>query len=265
MFRAFLVDFDGTLLNASREVGKRSRDALWDLVEGGWAFVPVSSRPVDGLMFPELPPPRYVIALNGAVVVDRRTGGRRVLGAISPKTVRMISQVADDRAVLNVFTPDVWLASDTRAAKVLEEGRRVRFQPQVLRMGSVTEAAKCLLLGEPADLDEIEVLLSMRVRKNEAEWFRSEPDYLEVGPPGVSKGAAVQVLRQIVGRKSYCAAVGDGPSDVSLMEAADLRYAVDNATPEVKALAGWTAPANDDEGVADVAERLMRGLSEDSG
>ena len=86
----------------------------------------------------------------------------------------------------------------------------------------------------------------------------SLPSNYELGGCGVSKGAALKYLIDMLGidRKEVLAA-GDSPNDIAMLELAGVSVAVDNAEPEVKETASYTAPSNDEDGVAEAVERFV--------
>jgi hydroxymethylpyrimidine pyrophosphatase-like HAD family hydrolase len=44
-------------------------------------------------------------------------------------------------------------------------------------------------------------------------------------------------------------AIGDAPNDLDMLQLAGRSVAMDNAHPDVKRIADWTAPSNNDHGV----------------
>lgn len=77
---------------------------------------------------------------------------------------------------------------------------------------------------------------------------RSWPRGIEVQALGCDKGAAVLRLRKLLGeRVKLLVTAGDYENDVSLLEVADIGYAVGNAQPAVKAVASRiTVPCAED-------------------
>jgi hydroxymethylpyrimidine pyrophosphatase-like HAD family hydrolase len=85
---------------------------------------------------------------------------------------------------------------------------------------------------------------------------------LDLLPPGVSKGWALERLAQRlgIGRKETMA-IGDNWNDVEMLEWAAQGVMMGNAAAELRTMAkmrGWKqAPPNDEDGVAVVLERLV--------
>ncbi len=79
----------------------------------------------------------------------------------------------------------------------------------------------------------------------------SHRNYLEIGPPGVSKGAALRRFARSRGFASdRIVAVGDNDNDLSMLSYAGHAIAMGNATDAVKKVAGWITLSNNDGGVA---------------
>ena len=81
---------------------------------------------------------------------------------------------------------------------------------------------------------------------------------LEIGPPGVSKGAALAKLAAGMGiSQSDVVAFGDMPNDVPMLTWAGIGYAMADADPEALAAADRIAPACAEDGVAVVLEQIF--------
>ncbi|MGC9222686.1 MAG: HAD hydrolase family protein [Terracidiphilus sp.] len=86
---------------------------------------------------------------------------------------------------------------------------------------------------------------------------------LDLVPPGVSKGNALEQLAARVGvDRKETMAIGDNWNDLGMLEWAGQAIVMANAAPELRALAktrGWKqAPSSDDDGVAVVLESVLK-------
>ena len=89
---------------------------------------------------------------------------------------------------------------------------------------------------------------------------QSEPVYLEILPPGVSKGAALRGDGRHPGNSvAETIAVGDNWNDVEMIEAAGLGVAMGQAPPGVRARADYVCGTAEEEGVQEVIERFVLG------
>jgi len=91
-----------------------------------------------------------------------------------------------------------------------------------------------------------------------AEVTKSAPMFLEVTSLQAGKGNALTALASYLGiPMSETIAVGDHLNDLSMVLAAGLGCAVDNAIPELKAQADLILPSVFDDGVATLIERVL--------
>ena len=78
----------------------------------------------------------------------------------------------------------------------------------------------------------------------------SGENWVDVMRPGVSKGRAMQMLQQLKGlTPEDCMAFGDYLNDLELLESVSESYAMENALEELKRVAKYIAPGNDENGV----------------
>ena len=78
----------------------------------------------------------------------------------------------------------------------------------------------------------------------------SGENWVDVMRPGVSKGRAMQMLQQLKGlTPQECMAFGDYLNDLELLENVSESYAMENALEELKRVAKYIAPCNDENGV----------------
>ncbi|CAM9709746.1 unnamed protein product [Phaeothamnion confervicola] len=135
-------------------------------------------------------------------------------------------------------------------------------EPPPEEVGPLDEAA---LMGLPlhrlffmADHSrEVEVLKDplLALLGQRASLTRGIPQMIEVLPPGASKGRGVMELLAALGiPRSQVVAVGDEINDIEMLQLVGCGVAMGQALDEVKAVASWVAPTNDEDGVAAVIE-----------
>ena len=125
------------------------------------------------------------------------------------------------------------------------------FRPD--KIADVTEmcsepVTKLLLLGPPEMMSH---LASKIADLNpDVSLVQSDPDLIQIMNAGVSKAIALRhVADHYHVAMSNVMAIGDAPNDIAMLEAAGVAVAMDNAHPEVKRVADWVAPSNNDHGV----------------
>lgn len=112
---------------------------------------------------------------------------------------------------------------------------------------------KFLLIGDKKLLDYYEPIYRRDYDQGYA--VRSGKKYLDIVSGGVSKGIALAKLAKTIKSKRVIA-VGDNMNDISMLEAADISFAVENAEDEVKAKADFTAPDNNSSAIAYIINML---------
>ncbi len=104
-----------------------------------------------------------------------------------------------------------------------------------------------------AALAEIRELVGER-----AEVTRSLVGFCEITAKGVNKGHALGWLCQHLGiEPSRVLALGDAPNDLTLLEMAGTKVAVETAAPEVRAVADWLVPGPGRGGFAEAVRRAL--------
>ena len=87
---------------------------------------------------------------------------------------------------------------------------------------------------------------------------QSEPVYLEILPPGVSKGAALHAMLDGLGiTSSETIAIGDNWNDAEMIEAAGLGVAMGSAPVGLRSRADFVCGTAEEEGVRKVIERFV--------
>jgi Cof subfamily protein (haloacid dehalogenase superfamily) len=253
------VDYDGTLLTASRELSQGTSVALANAAAAEVTVVPASSRPLAGLQVGDFEPGAS-IALNGAVVRDAGAGALSEAKPIAPFDVGLCAELCEQFGLcFNLFASHEWLSADPADPLSRLERSRTGVEPLPLDgQHGFDEAHKLLLLGESNRLDACERRLAELRADQRLSWFRSDPRYLEINRRGVNKGRGVELLSASLGA-SGTVAIGDGDTDLPMFAAVDLAIAVGNATESVRTAADLVVAPNDSDGVAQALTEVLKG------
>jgi len=257
-FRLVAIDLDGTLLDSNHRIHARTVRMLHEVERRGIEIVLASARMPRSILkvARELGIGGRIIAYGGAVVLDTKSGAVLDAQTISPTASKHVLSVGIDAGVhVSLYVDDEWYVEDLDDA-ARAESRAANVVPNVVQdLGRHLGpgAAKILLVGETARLQRA----IRSLERSRVSFSHSKPDYLEVGPLGVSKGSALRRLLEIggIGAKEAMA-IGDNYNDVEMLRTAGCAVVVANAPDEVKQHADYLAPSNDEEGVAFALERL---------
>ena len=257
--RLVASDLDGTLLRSDGTGSKRTAAALRAVQAAGVRTVLVTARPprwLDDLAH-LVGDGGVAICGNGAFVYD--VPHRTVLShkGIEPESV---AAIIDD---LRRELPGVTFAAERATGFALEEAYESQHPVPVDAVrGPIADDGDPVgkLLGRHPTMSEDE----FRERVAEVVGDRGIVAYsgagglAEISAPGVTKAAALESWCDGLGIGAEDVwAFGDMPNDLPMIVWAGTAFAVANAHPDVIAAADHVCPSNDEDGVAQVLERLL--------
>ena len=265
-YKMLVTDIDGTLVDARQEVPEENRQAVQRLLAAGALFTFATGR-IEESTIPyahDLKINAPSILYNGAKIVDLERGETLFERNLPMDRAIAALEVASEFDVKTHVYIDgrVYVARIDSVVRdyakkdrvdCIETGDLVAF----LKSGQThVPPTKFLIIGESESLGilhrEIHAVFP------EGSLVESDACYLELLPPGVSKGAALYVLCEILGLDpADTVAIGDNMNDVEMIQAAGMGVAVENAHPYAKKQAAFVAPSNEECGVAAVIRRFF--------
>jgi len=263
--RLIATDLDGTLVRRDGTVSARSRRALELAERCGVPVVIVTGRPPRWLapVVEQTGHRGLAVCANGAVLYDLH----------SERVVRSsLLEVAAAQQVVRALReqiPGVAFAAERSGLpddRFLHEATYAVRWPQPLtvesQLAEVLAEPMVKLLARHPDLDPDDLLARARVAVgNGATLTHSSSDGLiEISAAGVSKASGLAALAEERGVDAAdVVAFGDMPNDLPMLAWAGHAVAVANAHPEVLAAVDEVTADHDEDGVAQVIERLLGG------
>lgn len=257
----YVSDLDGTLLQSSARTSQYTNKTVNALIEKGMLFSYATARSyltackVTAGLRTDIP----LVVYNGAALVDGRDGTPMLKNFFGPE----IGEVLEDLFVSHIY-PIVY---------AYLEGREVfSYIPARCTPGMETFLAgrkgdpRTHPVGDAAGLCEGEIFYLTCIDKQEkleplyekyrdsyhcvlqTELYTGEP-WLEIMPLAASKSHAIEQLKKRL-ECERLVVFGDGRNDMDMFQVADECYAVENAVPELKAMATAVIGGNDSDGVA---------------
>lgn len=264
-YRMIAIDLDDTLLSSRGTIPKRAADAVRAASQAGVRVVLCTGRTIKGMQrfHDQLGLDTLMITSGGAEVYDAE-GQILFAYPVDPKDTRQVLGLAREYGAHAQVYVGGELAYHKRNEIAAKYERSFGFPG--IEISDLFEredivTPKVLLIAEP------DTILAMQ-RDAEARFpqlavKRSNPEYLEFVHPDVSKGEAMKFVAAYYGIDlKDVVAVGDSQIDISMIEAAGLGVAVENAYAETKEAANMICASNDDAGVADVIEMILREANE---
>lgn len=265
-YRLVVADLDGTLRSRVLGVTPGTRAAIAAAQACGVRVCVATGRmwtsaaPWVRLLAADSP----VILLNGGQVLDFATNrvlyerrlprevAHEALAVLRRESGGQIHLYLDGRVYVERPDPlsDAYAADDGVSYEVVPA-----FEPL---LASGASPHKMLVIGSPEGMEA----LGRAVRESgvPVHAVRSEPQYLEILPAGVSKGAALHaMLDALEVPPPAVVAVGDNWNDLEMIEAAGLGVAMGHAPAGVRARADHVCGTSEEDGFREVIERFVLG------
>lgn len=263
----YITDLDGTLLRPDETVSAYTVQVLNRLIREGMLFSYATARGVMSAA-PLLKDVRLslpAIINNGTSIVDNATYQILHLEQFSPQEAEEIFSIFRENGLFPICYAII--EGKNSFSFVKEECGRAQWEFIRSRLydGRAREifSEEHALDGEvfyfvgiddEARLKPIYEALKEKYRCFFAPDIYTGEYWLEVLPKGASKAAAAERLKFMLGcDKIVC--FGDAKNDIPMFEIADECYAVENAAPELKAVATAVIGANTEDGVARFLEQ----------
>ncbi|MFG1708459.1 HAD family hydrolase [Nonomuraea sp. M3C6] len=256
--RLVATDLDGTALRTDGTVSPRTVSAFGKVEESGAVLVFVTGRPprwmggVAGVVRHR----GLAICANGALIYDLHT--ERIVESHLITVDVLVEVVAQLRAnVADLVFSVEYEAGFAHESDFLLGG--LDRGVGAVRVESVTArpCAKLLALHRGMTADELQATVEELVGHLVTATHSSGRGLIEMSAQGVTKATALAALAgQHEIKPSQAIAFGDMPNDLPMLSWAGTSYAVANAHPDVLAAVDHVTAANDDDGVAQVIERL---------
>ena len=266
------LDLDGTLLTTDKRLTPENEAALRAAAEAGIEIVPATGRFYKAMpaCVRELPYIHYTINANGALIYD-------VHRDLAISRTEMPWQRAVE--VMSLFDP--WPV--IYDCYQFDRGWMTKAFQDVCAPYAVNPAVLHMFLHERIPVPEIKAhlaetghtvqkvmgfFLDQELRRRlKAELTERFPDLavtssisnnVEINDAHATKGRGLAMLAEHLGLEiAQTMAFGDDGNDVSMLRAAGVGVAMENASAEAKAAAGEITLSCDDSGVAAAIRRLL--------
>jgi hydroxymethylpyrimidine pyrophosphatase-like HAD family hydrolase len=248
-------DLDGTLLNTRGGLSGRTAAALGAAQLAGLVVVLITGRPVR-LALPlarELALHGHVICANGAATYRLPGGDMEDVQGISPQVLQ------DAIPRLRVAIPGVSFALEYGDVVIREHGLRDDQDsvPDILEAVQARPLLKLIVRAPDLDTHTLNERINL-LCAGVLDASSSGATFSEVAVHGANKGYALARLCGLLGvQQSEVLAFGDAHNDLSLLAQAGVSVAVSNAVPELQQAATFVTDSNDQDGVAQVIERVL--------
>ncbi|MCI6671686.1 MAG: Cof-type HAD-IIB family hydrolase [Prevotella sp.] len=265
-YKMLVLDLDGTLTNAKKEITPRTKAALMQAQERGVRVVLASGRPTYGIvpLAEELELARYegfILAFNGAKIIEYSTQEVVFEQTLSPEIVPHLYEAAHQTGMTILTYQGEGIAATNKEDEYVAIEAFINKMPVVqyddFPHQIVYPINKCLIVGEPQKLHTLELSIAKEMN-GRISVYRSADYFLECVPLNVDKAASLErLINRIDIEREEIIACGDGHNDLSMIAYAGLGVAMENATDQLKAHAGFITLSNEEDGIAHVIEKFL--------
>jgi len=264
---AIFSDLDGTLFNKQGKISPENMAAIEKYMDAGGLFALSTGRAPRNAqrILTGLRTNAPSIMFNGASYFNLTAGEGGLIASIDMKAaeeflLRCMRELPESD--LQIYTEEeIFYLTSLETA---DQAFLAAHQP--CRRITMEEAlehrwVKCLVLGCLEDMDNCEEML--KEYRDSMDYVRAACDitpdeYIELLPHGANKGTALAALRRepaFTGRTIIAA--GDYRNDRELLQEADIAVAPVSGLDEIKAMADYIGPDNDNHLIKYIIDELI--------
>lgn len=262
-YKLLAVDIDGTLINSKGLLTETTKEAIYGAIDKGVLFVICTGRPLQGVseLNKEIGRDLPFITYNGSMIVKGKS--KEILYERSMKLAEA-SKVYDLGKQYDT-TMIIWSNNKlyvNRANQKAKDYSDLTNTPYIV-INNINDIpnkiTKILWNDDPERLVEYQKQFAGKLDDN-INYHVSRPYFLEFVDREATKAIAIEKLCQHYHFDiSQTIAIGDGYNDVSMIKAAGLGVAMENAPEDIKRMANYVTTSCDHEGVANVIKKFILG------
>lgn len=267
--RLIYSDVDGTILPRGGEISDRTRAAVKACGEADVPFVIcsgrwyVSAKTIADALGQEA---GMMIVANGGAVVNMDGSIVKEWLTSDEDARRIYAIMRKYNVMMNSFVRNAVFSVNSHVMKRKKKGLSGYLGESYRIVNDDWDAFEKEGLVAPYKLEayseDYEALAKLKAELL-AEGFSvssAYPDNIEIMSAGFGKGTAVKWLQEHLGvKREESMAFGDNTNDQTMLDAVGWGCAVENAVESLKANARIVAPPCDEDGVAQIIEKALRG------
>jgi Cof subfamily protein (haloacid dehalogenase superfamily) len=265
-YRLIVADVDGTLLDSRHRLPERVAAAVRATQGRGLAFALATGKMLPSVrsLVEAMALHGPQITLNGAALVLAESGEPLTYTPLRPEDRRLaietVRAAAPDVLITHFTLDDILLDQPDHPLLpvLLSYGEKTIGPIPSLLADDLPPAAKILLVGTHPQLRDLRAIVTP-ILAERVIVTTTAADFLEFFNLGAGKGHGLDALLAALQIPSEAViAIGDGENDLPLFARAGLSVAMGNASEQVRSAADLVIGGNDDAGVADFLDELLR-------
>ena len=275
MIKIVALDLDGTTLTSDKRLSARTQKALETAIAQGVHVVAATGRTLAALPkeILKINGLKYALTSNGACINDLQSGELIYTNCIAPETLVKATELIQKHAyiydyMVEAFSEGKAYMETRHYHHVHSYGLGKSHVDYIVETRTPVTDLFGFMLEHKNTIENININFTGTadkaamwpvVRQLEGVSLTSSFEHnIEIGGATTSKAEAISQLCRILGcDMSEVMACGDSPNDMPMLEAAGTAVAMGNAKDELKSIATYIAPTNDEDGVAVAMEKFV--------
>ena len=265
-YKMIVLDLDGTLTNNKKEITPRTKQVLMQAQAAGVHVVLASGRPTYGIvpLAEELKlkdNSGYILAFNGGKIIDCANNEVLFEQKLDEQFVPILFQEAKKAGMEILTYQGEGIAATNKDDEYVQHEAFINKMPVMQYDDFLNQLVypinKCLIVGDPTPLHELELRLAKEL-EGKMDVYRSADFFLECVPLGIDKALSLnRLISSLRISREEVIACGDGYNDLSMIRFAGLGVAMANAAKDIQSEADFVTLSNEEDGVAHVIERFV--------
>jgi len=262
----FCTDLDGTLFTNDKKVSEENLEAIEYFKSEGGLFTFITgrmaqtSKEICNIINPNAP----YGCINGGGIYDPIENKYLWTKELPREALLLAKNVLDkmpDMGIQINTENNIYFCKDNSAMGFF---RKVTGAPLILRHCDEIDQPILKIVFAHENEKQISMLMDLlnnHPKADDFDFIRSERRLYEILPKGSSKGSLLIKLAELLNidpKKTI--AVGDYNNDISMIKAAKIGFAVENAVEEVKNVADYITVSNNNHAIAAIIDGLDRGV-----
>jgi len=264
-FDGYLIctDLDGTLLTNDKRVSQENIDAIKYFMSEGGLFtfatgrVPEGARATLDYIVPNAP----IVTFNGGSIYDYSTDEFLWSSYLPPEAIEVVECIDREYPYAGIAIATARKLNYCKINdRVLEHSKYENIEVEEIHYKDIKEPwQKVLFIMEMEYVEGIKKLIYDKGFTKNYSFVQSARHYYEQLPLGMTKGAGVLKLAEILGiEHKKLIVIGDNDNDKDMVKYAGIGVAVANAVDCVKDVADWITVDNENHAIASVIKKLEK-------
>jgi len=253
---------DGTFLNSKYEVSPEFSEIFYELKKRDILFVPASGRQMPGITkyFETIENEIGFIAENGGYVMyeGKEVFADKLQQSFVGDIIKTVRNINGARAVLSAKKKAYYESDDQEFVNYF-----TRYYTENEKVDDLTEAVDDevfkIAIYHPEGSEKYIYPHLKKYEECGLEVVISGEFWVDIMNDDISKGNAVGKLQKLLEiSPDQTMVFGDYMNDISMFRTSKYSYAMENAHPQLKKYAKFSAPSNDDFGVTKIISDYLR-------